>query len=100
VAFLGDGSNGVPWPALRTIRALADEADREFGRSLERLGHRDVGRTACPGEALYGWVRAGMPVAGVEPQELPEVPAIRSPVPDLVAGYRRLMRERGWLARR
>lgn len=99
VAYLGDGGGPVPAAALRTIRELADEADREFGRRLERLGHRDVGRTACPGDVLYGWVAAGMPVAGVERPEVPDVPAVRSPVPDLVAGYRRLMRDRGWVRR-
>lgn len=99
VAYLGDGSGPVPAAALRTIRELADEADREFGRRLERLGHRDVGRTACPGDVLYGWVAAGMPVEGVERPKVVDEPAVRSVVPDLVAGYRRLMRDRGWSRR-
>lgn len=100
VAYLGDGSVAPPVPALRTIRALADEADVLFGRRLERLGHRDVGRTACPGSALYDWVAAGLPVEGVERPEPIGEPARRSAVPDLVAGYRRLAAGRGWLARR
>jgi N-acetylmuramoyl-L-alanine amidase len=77
VAYLGGGSSGSdadydPLPptqaALRTIRALADEANYRAGRELIRLGHQEVpgNATACPGDLLLAWVHAGMPVGPVE----------------------------------
>lgn len=48
----------------RAIRELYDAANKRTGRTLTRNGHRDVGSTECPGDALYAWVRAGMPVGG------------------------------------
>lgn len=72
VAYLGGGATGDadydPLPptaaALRTIRALADEADFRAGKSLIRLGHTEVpnNSTECPGDILLDWVHAGMPV--------------------------------------
>ena len=50
--------------ALRTTRALYDEACARTGRALAQRGHRDGKSTACPGEPLYAWVRAGMPAPG------------------------------------
>lgn len=52
--------------AKRSIRWLYDEAFRRSGRSLKKLGHRDVYATSCPGDQLYEWVRAGMPGPGSE----------------------------------
>ena len=53
--------------AERSIRWLYDEACRRAGRSLRKLGHRDVYATSCPGDQLYKWVRAGMPAPGCVP---------------------------------
>lgn len=114
VAYLGDGRQAVPEAALISIRMLADEADQLFGRELQRLGHRDVGATACPGAILYGWVEAGMPLRSAEitPPETspsagtdtPEKPCAAhsasqsvSPVPDLRDGWRRNL---DWIRRR
>lgn len=106
VAYLGDGRQPVPEAALRSIRLLCEEADAVFDRQLQRLGHRDVGATACPGAQLYRWLEAGMPVSGAEvasPEGSPSAgtstPASGSgahsasqrvsPVPDLRDGWRR-----------
>lgn len=120
VAFIGDGSREVPLAAQRSIVWLAEEADRRFGR-LERVGHRDVGATACPGQALYDWWVRGAFLA--EPHESPSdaprapqavsgasVPASGqvaaggiserpSPVPNVRSGWRRHMARMGWLRR-
>ncbi|APD18551.1 endolysin [Streptomyces phage Picard] len=54
--------------ALATARALYDEACRRTGRTLAMRGHRDGIATKCPGDRLYEWVTAGMPVkAGTKP---------------------------------
>jgi hypothetical protein len=75
VAYVGDGSKAVPVEARRSIGWLAQEADRRFGR-LRRLGHRDVGATACPGDVLYGMVKSGFDVlASPAAPEAPEVPS-------------------------
>ncbi|MEV0805721.1 N-acetylmuramoyl-L-alanine amidase [Micromonospora sp. NPDC050200] len=76
VCFIGRDRSGVvdASPAVRrAIRWLYDEACRRAGRPLTRNGHRDVGSTACPGDELYAWVRAGMPVD--EPAPAPRPPA-------------------------
>lgn len=62
IAYLGDGSQDVPAAATRAIRRAVEDCDLWFGRELPVFGHRDVGNTACPGDVLYGWLRAGMPV--------------------------------------
>jgi peptidoglycan hydrolase-like protein with peptidoglycan-binding domain len=50
--------------AKRAVAALYREACERAGRALYKRGHRDGKKTACPGEKLYAWVRAGMPVNG------------------------------------
>ncbi|OII60854.1 hypothetical protein BJP40_08300 [Streptomyces sp. CC53] len=52
--------------ALAACRALYDEACRKTGRTLAQRGHRDGIATQCPGDKLYAWVRAGMPVKATE----------------------------------
>jgi len=63
VAYIGDGSKSVPEAAKRSILLLAAEADRRFGK-LRRVGHRDVGATACPGDVLYQWWMGNPTLAG------------------------------------
>jgi len=71
VAYIGDGSKSVPEAAKRSILLLAAEADRRFGK-LKRVGHRDVGATACPGDVLYQWWISG--------PSLPSATPVKSPV--------------------
>lgn len=77
IAYLGDGAERVPDPALRSINLLIDEMARRYPIRIVR-GHRNVGKTACPGDVLYGWLLAGRP--------MPRPP---SPVPDVRDGWRR-----------
>ena len=58
VAYIGDGRTEMPDPAKRAVVWLAGEADRRFG-TLRRVGHRDVGSTVCPGDAIHGWWMGG-----------------------------------------
>ena len=74
VCFIGrDGD--VTDAAKRAIRWLYDEACRRAGRKLSRGGHRDLGATSCPGDTLYRWVHAGMPVDEQAPTPKPSKPA-------------------------
>lgn len=62
--YVAVGQGGAPASeaALRSVRALHDEAERRAGRKLAQLGHRDGLATECPGPALYSWVRGGMTI--------------------------------------
>ncbi|ASU85945.1 peptidoglycan-binding domain-containing protein [Nocardiopsis gilva YIM 90087] len=120
VCFIGYDGDATA-AARRTIRALYDEANRRAGRTLAMRGHRDVNSTDCPGDQLYRWVRAGMPVngsGGSTPPPTSETTAPRFPLrsgwyfgprsgPNAsVSGYyshrsdlrtwQRRMRDRGW----
>ena len=119
IAFIGDGRLPVPAPALASIAWLGSEADRRFG-TLRRVGHRDVGSTVCPGDALHGWWMGGAALPAVtvpdalSAVEVPsrgvvaergEVFAQRiserpSPIPDLRDGWLRHMARSGWLRTR
>jgi hypothetical protein len=120
VAYIGDGRLPVPDIAKRSILLLAAEADRRFGR-LNRVGHRDVGSTECPGGALYDWWAAGpslitsvsvsdaremvvTPPSGVPTPAQGEVSAAGTSerptgIPDVRDGWRRHMARMGWLRR-
>ena len=82
VAFIGDGRREVPVEAQRSIVWLAEEADRRFGR-LRRVGHRDVGSTICPGDALHSWWMSGafLPAAAPTTDESAPEPARASEPP-------------------
>ncbi|MFF9644722.1 peptidoglycan recognition protein family protein [Kitasatospora aureofaciens] len=59
------GGDQVPSDAaLRSARALYDEACAKTGRTLAKKGHKDGFATECPGGRLYAWVKAGMPAPG------------------------------------
>lgn len=106
VAYVGYGSKPVPAPARRAIAELHREAEKRFG-SLEVVGHRDVGRTACPGDVLYRWVAQGGAEASDVPSKATTAERMQvasqaiserlSGIPDLRDGWRREMRRRGWL---
>lgn len=65
--------------ALAASRALYEEACLRTGRSLNKLGHKDGFATDCPGDKLYAWVQAGMPVSGAPAQPTPPAPAPAQP---------------------
>jgi len=82
IAYLGDGSTEIPEVARVSIGTLVGRLSEDW--NIQTVGgHRDIGQTACPGDWLYGWVQAGMP--------LPEPPR-KSPVPDLREGWKRRLR--------
>ncbi|MFB4307000.1 N-acetylmuramoyl-L-alanine amidase [Actinomadura sp. GTD37] len=68
ICMIGRDGDATP-AAERSIRAIYDEACRRAGRSLAKLGHRDVYETSCPGDQLWNWVHAGMPTDNVDEQE-------------------------------
>jgi hypothetical protein len=84
VAFIGDGRSPVPVEAQRAIVALAGEAERRFGR-LQRVGHRDVGSTVCPGDDLYAWWVGGAFLPAAPPSTPPEPPRASDPLPGVAA---------------
>jgi hypothetical protein len=106
VAYVGDGSKPVPSAAKRAIMDLHREAERRFG-ALEIVGHRDVGRTACPGDVLYRWVAQAdaddvAPVSKGWVAEKGQVAAqgisgLLRGIPNVRDGWRREMGRRGWL---
>ena len=116
IAYIGDGRTLPPVEALASIAWLGDEADRRFG-TLRRVGHRDVGSTVCPGDALHGWWMGGAAVTLPEPASAVEVPSKGvvaekgevsaqriserpSGIPDLRDGWLRHMARSGWLRTR
>lgn len=69
VCFLGNDDPGVEdvTPEARaSFRAMYSEAVKRSG-SLAAIGHRDVKSTACPGDELYTWIKAGLPVTSGAP---------------------------------
>ncbi|MGA5019242.1 peptidoglycan recognition protein family protein [Streptomyces griseoincarnatus] len=68
--------------ALRSVRALYDEACKRTGKTLAKRGHKDGFATACPGVHLYQWVKDGMPAPkAAEPEPAPEKPKAPAPKP-------------------
>ncbi|MET8511956.1 peptidoglycan-binding protein [Streptomyces sp. NPDC005077] len=64
------GSEGLTEPTDEMLSAIRDgiELLRQHGAGDEIKGHRDGYATACPGEALYAWVKKGAPrPKGTEP---------------------------------
>ena len=109
VAFIGDGTMPMPYPAQQSVLWLLSEAEGRFG-TLRTVGHRDVGNTSCPGDAVYRWWSSEALRASQTPQNVttPEPGEVSSqgiserlsPIPDLRDGWRRQMARRGWLRRR
>jgi len=60
------GPDDTPTPALLTGLREAVQLCRDAGAGPKVLGHRDLFATSCPGDALYAWVQAGMPVAAAK----------------------------------
>lgn len=53
-----------------SMRWLYDEMCRRKGATLKRYGHRDLDATTCPGDNLWRWVHAGLPIPET-PEPLP-----------------------------
>ncbi|BCJ61614.1 peptidoglycan recognition protein family protein [Micromonospora endophytica] len=66
--------------ARRSFKWLYEEANRRKGGKLTLLGHRDRGATACPGDEIYSWLKAGLPIVG-QPTPAPKPPAGSKPAP-------------------
>ena len=49
------------------IRSVAQACDNRYVFGNLNKGHRDFKATACPGEELYSWVTAGMPMDASDP---------------------------------
>ena len=59
--FLGNGSDpAVVTPAVKRAYTWLRSARHDGPRPA--FGHRDTSATTCPGDALYAWVSAGMPL--------------------------------------
>jgi N-acetylmuramoyl-L-alanine amidase len=63
--------------AKRSTRALYDDMNRATGRTLGQTWHAAHFATACPGNEVIAWIRAGMiaPGASTPPTEPPAPPA-------------------------
>ena len=109
VAFMGDGSRPMPIPAQQSVLWLLSEAEGRFG-DLRTVGHRDVGRTSCPGDAIYAWwasdaLRAPRPSPKVGTPAMVEIVSGEASerlrgIPNVRSGWLREMGRRGWLRRR
>jgi len=116
VCFIGRNGDATD-AAKKSIRWLYDEACRRKGKSLAKKGHRDVTATNCPGDDLYRWVKAGMPVSGSggssgggsskppasqpKPSKAPKWPGRYITQPPMMRGedvrtWQAQMRKRGW----
>lgn len=80
------GVQDVSDAARRSFKALYDEAKHRKGGSLKLLGHRDRGPTACPGDEIYAWLKASLPVVGGTPGT-PSTPSGGRPAPDPAVAF-------------
>jgi hypothetical protein len=80
VCIIGDYSKSLPpTAALDSVARLYREANRRKGATLSIFSHRQLGATSCPGDALHGWVRAGL--SGYTPPTTPKRPPAGRPAP-------------------
>lgn len=70
ILCLVDGANAMNQAMIDTFQEIAGEVERVVGRDLLVVGHRDIGKTACPGDGIYSQVQAGL----LEPQPEPTPP--------------------------
>jgi N-acetylmuramoyl-L-alanine amidase len=72
--FLGldrEGRDDVTKAGRDAIRAVAQTCDNRYVFGNLNKGHRDFKATACPGNELYAWVKAGMPMDASDPLPSP-----------------------------
>lgn len=84
--YVAIGGNQKPTQAaLKSVRALYDEANRRAGHALIKSWHGANYPTSCPGPHLIAWVKAGMKTSGKLPTvPRPTLPA-RKPKPGRIA---------------
>lgn len=63
ICYTGYGFDVIPAQALAAIEWLISDIQRRYGGDLWVKGHRDLGKTSCPGSKLYAWLQDGMPNA-------------------------------------
>lgn len=81
ICFLGDDSEGrddATDLGRKAIAEMVERIERVYGAQTVH-GHRNCMTTACPGDELYSWLRAGLPLPKPPPPEpeddLPYTPA-------------------------
>lgn len=74
--LLGGDEQPTMVQKARTVQLLRS-LDTRSGRALDKDGHRDGTATECPGDVIYAWLTAGLPVIGSTPS--PTVPAPKPP---------------------
>lgn len=80
VLFLMGDDDQPSDAAKRSFVALRDHLNAtKGGEPLKVRGHRDGKSTACPGDAIYNWLKAGTPVT-TAPKPAPK-PAATKPAP-------------------
>lgn len=59
ISCIGDYHMGLPNDAqLAALAAFLDDRRRHYGLSRRDVyGHRDIGRSICPGDQLYAWLQ-------------------------------------------
>ncbi|MDQ0943261.1 N-acetylmuramoyl-L-alanine amidase [Streptomyces sp. V1I1] len=85
-ALLAKKGGGLDEPTDAMLEGLADARQllRENGAGAWVGGHRDGHNTACPGDALYDWVKRGAPrPGGTPPPPVETKPSTPKPVVDL-----------------
>ena len=70
--FMVGGDQQPTAAAKARMRRLYDDACDHSKRTLAKRGHRDGFATACPGDGIYAWVKAGMPAATEEDEVTPQ----------------------------
>ncbi|MFU8849455.1 N-acetylmuramoyl-L-alanine amidase [Micromonospora sp. SL1-18] len=82
------GRQDVSDAARRAFKWLYDEANDRKGKRLQLLGHRDRGNTSCPGDEIYTWLHAGLPIVGAStPAPHPKPPAAGKPAPGTATAF-------------
>lgn len=93
ICFLGDDTkdrDDITDAGRQGLREFIVRS-RELGKVGNGLrGHRDWKATACPGDELYGWLKAGMPLSQGDdmPLSAEDKKAIREIVKDEIAAVR------------
>ncbi|MFI7430745.1 N-acetylmuramoyl-L-alanine amidase [Micromonospora sp. NPDC049836] len=75
------GRQDVSDAARRAFKWLYEEANDRKGKRLQLLGHRDRGSTSCPGDEIYAWLHARLPVVGGSTPAPSKPPAGSKPAP-------------------
>jgi hypothetical protein len=81
VLCLVDGSQPMNAKMVASFKELGAYIENYFGRSLQVVGHRDIGATACPGDGIYAQVKSGLLTPGDAPQPVPVPIPPQPPLP-------------------